>query len=785
MIMKKNIYSLLVPFLLMIFVALTFFCMMPVNVHTGSQPLSEFSTQRAMEHITVLSKKPHYVGTKAHEEAALYLVSQLNELGLETQIQEGYTLTEWGNLAKSKNIIAKLPGNGGKKALLLLSHYDSAPHSKSHGAADDASGVATILEGLRVFIHNKNIHKNDIIIVFSDAEELGLNGAALFVGRHPWAKETGLALNFEARGTSGPSFMLMEVNKGNAAMVEGFSEAGVSFPVSNSLMYSIYKMLPNDTDLTVFRESGNIQGFNFAFIDDHFNYHTAQDDIRHLNRETVAHQGTYILPLLTYFSNADLTHLESTDEDVYFNIPFGFIHYPFSWNFPLLIIAYILFLGFVFVGVGKRLMDFPEIGKGFAPLFGSLLASALLAYFGWQLLLIVYPDYSSIQQGFTYNGHDYIAAFVLLTLSLVFLFYEKWSARTRTMNHFVAPLFLGLVLNTAIMFFLPGAGFLIIPVFAGLTMFGYFIITQKINRLLNVFLALPAIVILAPFIQMFPVGLGLRIMGASALLTVIIFTWILPVTGLFTKKGYWSAVFFIAAAGFFIKAHLNSGFSDGKAKPDSLDYVYYPETGKSFWLTTDTETDEWTGKYFNAKSKPATEHNRLSLFSKYNGKFTLQANADNINLPRPHIAFNRDTVSGNRRYLDITITPQRKVNRYDIFTNPNVVVYQMNANGADLKTQKKIGPDRRLLSYYVTDNAPLQLKLVLSKNTDPGLELIESSFDLLENTALMVAERPKDKMPKPFILNDAVMLIEKIKPSLTRLYVDSPPAIVRDTITGE
>jgi hypothetical protein len=36
-------------------------------------------------------------------------------------------------------------------------------------------------------------------------------------------------------------------------------------------------MLPNDTDLT-FREKKAIQGYNFAFIDGHYNYHTAQDD---------------------------------------------------------------------------------------------------------------------------------------------------------------------------------------------------------------------------------------------------------------------------------------------------------------------------------------------------------------------------------------------------------------------------------------------------------------------------------------------------------------------------
>jgi type IV secretory pathway TrbF-like protein len=38
------------------------------------------------------------------------------------------------------------------------------------------------------FCITKN-HKNDIIIPFSDAEELGLNGAALFVTQHNWAKE--------------------------------------------------------------------------------------------------------------------------------------------------------------------------------------------------------------------------------------------------------------------------------------------------------------------------------------------------------------------------------------------------------------------------------------------------------------------------------------------------------------------------------------------------------------------------------------------------------------------
>jgi hypothetical protein len=136
--------------------------------------------------------------------------------------------------------------------------------------------------------------------------------------------------------------MLMETNNGNAKMVAGFKEAKTLFPVSNSLMYSIYKMLPNDTDLTVFREKGNVQGFNFAFIDNHFNYHTMQDSYSNLNPTTLAHQGCYLMPLLTHFSNADLCNLNSSNDNVYFSIPFAFISYPFEWILPLLIISWLV-----------------------------------------------------------------------------------------------------------------------------------------------------------------------------------------------------------------------------------------------------------------------------------------------------------------------------------------------------------------------------------------------------------------------------------------------------------
>ena len=91
--------------------------------------------------------------------------------------------------------------------------------------------------------------------------------------------------------------MIVETNSGNKNLINAFMEADVKFPVASSLMYSIYKMLPNDTDSTVLRQGGDIDGFFFAFIDDHFDYHTANDNFENLDRNTLQHQGEYLLPL--------------------------------------------------------------------------------------------------------------------------------------------------------------------------------------------------------------------------------------------------------------------------------------------------------------------------------------------------------------------------------------------------------------------------------------------------------------------------------------------------------
>uniref|UniRef100_UPI0040497E0F M28 family peptidase n=1 Tax=Flavobacterium sp. TaxID=239 RepID=UPI0040497E0F len=779
--MKKNLLSLLV----LLFIALTtwsiFYFRMPQDYSRSSEGTHQFSTERALKHIAKISEKPHFVGSPYHDKVTEYLTQELEKLGLTVTKQKSTILSKWGNLVTTENVLTRIKGSNNSKALLLLTHYDSAPHSNSYGASDDANGLGTILEGIRTFLHNKTPHKNDIIILFSDGEELGLNGAYAFSSEHPWAEEVGLVINFEARGTSGPSMMLAETNQGNAALIDGFSEANPDYPVSNSLMYSVYKMLPNDTDLTAFREQKNIPGFNLAFIDDHFNYHTEQDDYAHITPECIEHQASYLMPMLEHFSNADLAALTTDKDLVYWNSLFGFFSYPFGLNWVLFGLCFILWVGLGFLGFGNRSLSAKMFLQGIFKFVGLLIVTTASAYGLWQLILFVYPSYQDMLHGFTYNGHAYMAAFVLLSICLSFVFYKKLDTNNVISYHF-ASLFVWLIVLGLLITFLPGAGFLTIPVLYSLLSFGLIVFQIKYSKPLFFIFSLSTLVILVPLIQMFPIGLGLKILPGSVALVVLAFGLMLPLFSLVTNKLKWAFVLLIASGGFLVQAHLQSDFEPGKAKFNSLTYLYQTESGKAFWTTYDQVLDDWTTTYMGENPQTAQLLNHVSSSSKYNNGFSFMVDAPKIDLKRSNFYFKKDTLIGNFRHISIEIVPNRPLNRMDIFADETLDLYHFKANGIRKINQVDsllVRKGKTVVSYYPLQNEPLTLDFVVQKNADLEFTLRETSFDLLQNVALRVPARPKNYIPMPFVLNDAITLEQII--SLEK----SDPIIIEENIETE
>lgn len=742
----------------------SFYGLMPQTGDVDMVPADQFSIERAMRPLLEIAKEPHYVGSEAHDDVRKFLIGELQKIGLEPHIQEGFSLNPLSKtLNKPVNIIARMEGSESGKSLLLLSHYDSAP-VPSYGASDDGSGLVTILESFRAYLASGARPKNDIIILFSDAEELGLDGAKLFVNEHPWAKDVGLALNFEARGTSGPSNMILETNGGNSNLIQGFIAANPKYPVASSLMYSVYKMLPNDTDSTVFREDGDIDSFFFAFIDDHFNYHTANDNIHNLDTYSLAHQGSYLLPMLHYFADADLTKLKSNTDDVYFNFPLiKMISYPFSWIWPMIIIATLVLLLLIFYGLYKRRLNGKSMALGFVPFLASLIISGVIGFFGWKLLLLIYPQYTEIQQGFTYNGHWYIAFFVALSLAISFAFYKKFHKKQNEASLYVGPLFFWILLNLALAVYLKGAAFFIIPVFFGLLSFFVILRQERPNLLAMAILAVPALFIFVPLIQFFPVGLGLRMLFISSIFTVLLFALLLPVLGFYRFKGVLSTLFFLLAVFFFIKAHSKSDFSPERKKPNSLLYYEDADTGKAFWTTYDKKPDEWTQKYLGENPEDAALHLDAASYSKYGVNFTFATETPLMNISSFEVILEKDSLFDNFRNIQLSIVPKRKVNKIELYSEGDISFSDMKFNGksaskADSNKMYRGTPNTALINYFVSNNDSLKVNFTVEKDVSVSFKVMEYGFDLMHNSEFDMEERRDYMMPKPFVITDAVVV---------------------------
>lgn len=759
----KNFQILISVLLLSLATYYSFSYLMPESNEEEVVPPIEFSVDRAMTPLIEMTKEPHYLGSDGHKSVQKILLNELQKLGLQPHYQEAFTLNSAvKTLTKPRNILARIEGSGEGKALMLVSHYDSAL-VPSFGAADNASGVVTILESVRAYLASGTKPKNDIILLFTDGEELALDGAKLFMDEHPWAKEVGLALNFEARGTSGPSNMILETNQGNAELIKEFIKANPSYPVASSLMYSVYKILPNDTDSTVFREAGDIDGFFFAFIDNHFNYHTAEDNLYNLNRNSLMHQGSYLLPLLYHFGEIDLSATKSGEDHVYFNFPgIKMMHYSFIWIFPLLILAWLLFFFLLSYGLKNRIISLAAIFKGFSKSIIGLITAFVIGFFGWKLIMAFYPHYAEIQQGFTYNGHSYIAAFVCISIALCFFLYRMKAEKEEKKSFYVGPLFLWLILNTFLAIYLKGATYFILPVFFGLLSFFLLLKKEKTSLILISILAIPAIIIFAPLVQFFPVGLGLSMVVISCILTVLLFYLLLPIFIYYRKKGLFAGIFMIGFLFFFIKAHTMNQFSEERKKPNSLVYFADQDAEKAYWTTFDRILDSWTETYLGNSPEKAEKYIEPASYSKYGRDYTFATESKYQNIEKSIIHLKKDGLTEHSRVIQFVIEPQRKINKIELYSEEDNSFSHLKFNGKELDMNQMKSDFRgkrnvALINYFVADNDPLEVEITLEKNSSLEFKLMEYSFDLMTHPLFNIRARESFMMPKPFVLTDAVV----------------------------
>jgi hypothetical protein len=352
----------------------------PPDPLPADAPPGVFSAGRAADVLRSLvgDGQPHPIGSDANASLRAHIVDRFQALGYSVETQSAFACSGIDYACGTvHNAIARWRDAPAGKAVLLVTHYDSV--AAGPGASDAGVSVAVALEVARALAASQDRFRNPIVFLVDDGEEAGLIGASAFVAGHPLAREVGAVVNLEARGTSGPSAMF-ETSGENAWLVDLLA-GSLPRPFASSLFYPIYERLPNDTDLTVFKQAG-IPGVNFAFIGDVARYHSPKDDADHASPGSLQHQGENALAIVRALAGADLENHQGGNV-VFFDVLGSRI---VAWPLQLTpVLAGLALLLVAVTALVARRVDEAPILRAIVGLVAWAVALAAAGYGTWKL----------------------------------------------------------------------------------------------------------------------------------------------------------------------------------------------------------------------------------------------------------------------------------------------------------------------------------------------------------------------------------------------------------------
>lgn len=635
----------------------------PPAPEPATAPDNEFSAERAMIHVREIARVSHPIGSGANDAVKNYLLEQLAQLGMEPQVFSSIGIDPTAHLViagRTQDITGRIAGSAGGPAIMLMAHYDSVSYAP--GAADDGSGLASILEVVRALRRGPAL-KRDLIVLFTDGEEAGLLGAEAFAHSHPWVKDIGLIMNFEARGRRGPS-LLFETSVNNQPLVEAVATAAPN-PIGSSLFYELYKLLPNDTDFTVFRPLG-IPGLNFAFGEGLDAYHTPLDTPGNLSAASLQHDGSYGIALTRYFGESDLTDLKKPrGDDVFFDW-FGsnLVAYSQRWVLPGEAFLTILLVLAVLLGIWRSETRPGRLLLALLGCLGLLIVIPLVVAAGWWVVTFFLA-------GRMILGDSAANLFLLCGLMLL----GAWAGaigvaalrrRFSTRELSLAGLILSWILSWLLALRLASGSYLLFwPLLlatAGV------VIHQLVNRvaeppnqwIYNLAGAGAAVLLFAPVVYLFYIFLTFQLITvvAAALLLALFFLISFPLmeanVAVHTR---WILVsLLVAATACLVTGNALSHYTPEHPRFDTIVYSLNADDNTAAWISYDPQPDGWTKKFLT--DKPRVPHSVPNYLAGLPWQL-LSAGAPVVQLSAPVIENVDHRKDGNIHTLKLTLRSTR------------------------------------------------------------------------------------------------------------------------------
>jgi hypothetical protein len=625
---RKHLVFGVLSFLFIVFViSLCIIQLLPPSPLSENAPPSEFSAARAMRHIEAVSQKPHPMGTPELLAVHDYILEQLKAIGLNPSVQNTFAARHFGDVlftGEVANIIARLRGTESDGAILLMAHYDTV--STSPGAVDNGSGVAVLLEMMRVLKSMEPL-KNDVIVLFTDGEESALLGAQAFADEHAWMSDIKIALNMGLL-YRGPA-VIWATSSENGWLVREWARS-VSGSASSSSPFSAFMV--GDTDLTPFLRAG-ITGIHFLTSFSFPYYHTAGDRPEHLSPASIQHIGFQISEFVHHIGDLNLENTKAPDR-VYFPIMGKTLHYPASWIVPLTVVVSILYFLILIVGIRKKTLRWGEIGIGiFAFLISVVASTGSMTLLFW-IIRRTHQEYSldphaliSLWQPHFNGDYFYLIGFIALTVSIVFASNSLFRKKARVQALAMGALFFWLVGAIVLSIMLPLSSYVFHwPLLFTLPALGLTFIAKS-NReektkgmsFLFILAAASVLAFWVPLVHMFYLWTTFSLLAVLIGIVVLVLGAIIPIMELrqFQKRWVFPIIFLTIGVGFITAGHVLAYSEETIQYANHVGYWLDGDSGEANWVTYPGELDQRQIPLFEGSSMvPYSEIHPLGNESK-------------------------------------------------------------------------------------------------------------------------------------------------------------------------
>lgn len=751
-------------------------------------PAVAFSAERAMAHLRVLASESRAVGTPGHTAARAYLIDHIREMGLQPVVQEApsHVRFEGANgfsAGTVRNVLARIRGQSSTGAIAINAHYDSG--TTGPGASDCGSCVVTVLEAMRAVLAGPPL-QNDVIFVFSDAEEEGDLGAAAFAEQHPWAQEVRLAINYEAQGSGGAA-ILYASSEEDSWLVREFLDAAPDVR-AYSWMGAIMELYPQgqlECDLAEYTKRGK-QGLGFVYLAGTTDYHTVRDNIDHIDPGSIQQEGDYTMAFLRHFGNADLTAPPRGDNLVFFNVlPGVVVHYPYSWVIPLAGLITFFTLAVLAVGYRSGALQIKRVLAATGAVGLGTLASVALGMLAWIGIKRLNLDYQVTLIG-TYQSDLYTVAFIALSVALVGVLYAL-TRRLGRLNLFAGVLLAGLPLLWLLSAATPAMSYIATwPLLFGALPLAWAVWThprassqlQSNSRWAQVAVlsvaAAPAITLLPAtlyqavgLINRFEGAAGLPLFGVMTLFvapTVVLLIPQLdelagPVEHDKAPRHRWRvpAIAGLVALVLIGWANLTSDFNEEQPRPSHLTYSLNAETGEAQWISFDRHLGPWTRRFIPPETRPI-EYETVTW-----GTFdAFTAPAPFVSLLPPRVTVESDVIERGRRVVTLNLSSPRRAPylRVRVQVPKAITAAALDGRPMDLHTYEWARDGLLQFNYAGVPEAGITLTLAFDEPGTLTLLVEDSTLDLPESIAVDRRRRPDDTMPVPLYPRDATSVMK-------------------------